>query len=367
MHFTFHVLGLPHTRTTEEFTACAFTQKVFKFCKMMTQRGHRVIHYGTEGSDPICTENVTVLSSDTWNKVYGDHDFKSKWFKFDVNDEAYQEFYRRGIEEIAKRKGKNDFILPFWGPGVRPICDAHEHDCIVVEPGIGYSTGLWARWKVFESHALLHAYKGLESAQQCKMDWYEVVIPNYFDLKDFECGPEEREDYMLFVGRVYDGKGLNVAIQVTERMGVKLKVAGQPNAPYDDPNFVWPDHVEFVGHVGVEERKKLMMNAMGSYAPSMYLEPFGGVQIENLLCGTPCITTDWGAFAENNIEGVTGYRCRTFKDFLDATRKVINKEISYKECRKRGERFSLENVALMYEKYFEDVINVYEKEGWYEL
>lgn len=367
MKFRFHCLGLPHTRTNEDYVACAYTQKVLKFCKMMHERGHYVIHYGTEGSNPVCDENVTVLSNETYKQVYGDHDFRSKWFKFDTNDDAYQEFFRRATEEIGKRKQKNDFILPFWGSGVRPPCDAHEHDCIVVEPGIGYSGGHWARWKIFESHALLHAYKGLGSCATCNMDWYETVIPNYFDLKDFEVGPEKRDDYMLFVGRVYDGKGLNIAIQVTEKMGLKLKVAGQLADQYADPSYVWPDHVEFVGYVGVEERKELMKNAMGSYVPSMYIEPFGGVQVENLLCGTPTITTDWGAFSMNNIEGVTGYRCRTFKDFVDATRKVINKEISYADCRKKGEEFSLEAIAPKYEKYFEDVLNVYEKEGWYEL
>ena len=33
--FRIHVLGLPHTKTTKDFTACAYTQKVWKFCKMM--------------------------------------------------------------------------------------------------------------------------------------------------------------------------------------------------------------------------------------------------------------------------------------------------------------------------------------------
>jgi glycosyltransferase involved in cell wall biosynthesis len=366
MRFTFHVLGVPHTKTTEEFSACAFTQKVFKFCKMMTSRGHKVIHYGTAGSNPDCSENVTVLSQETWEEVYGAHDFKNKNFTYDRDDKAYREFIESSIKEIGKRKTPNDFILPFWGPFLKEVCDAHD-DLITVEPGIGYSGGHWAQWKVFESYAIMHAYKGIYACGRCNMSHYDVVIPNYFDLKDFECGPDDREDYMLFVGRVYDGKGVNIAIEVTERLGIKLKVAGQPSDQYANPDYKWPDHVEFVGYAGVEERKELMKNAMGSYIPSMYLEPFGGVQIENLLSGTPTITTDWGAFSENNIEGVTGYRCRTFNDFVEATKKLMSKEIDYKECRKKGEQFSLENVAPMYERYFEDVLNVYTGSGWYQI
>lgn len=108
-----------------------------------------------------------------------------------------------------------------------------------------------------------------------------------------------------------------------------------------------------------------MMNAMGSYVASMYIEPFGGVQVENLLCGTPTITTDWGAFSMNNIDGVTGYRCRTFRDFVEATQKIMAGEIDYDACRKKGEEFSLEAIAPKYERYFEDVMHVHTGKGWY--
>jgi glycosyltransferase involved in cell wall biosynthesis len=362
--FTFHVLGLPHTITNKEFTACAYTQKAWKFCKMMGERGHTIYQYGHEESDAPYAENVTVITNEVWKKVYGTHDYKTKLFTYNTEDEAYQTFYKNAIEEIGKRKQKNDFILPFWGAGVRPICDAHP-DLITVEPGIGYAGGHWANWKVFESYAIYHAYCGLQAVSSCMQNNYDVVIPNYFDLEEFEFN-DKKEDYFLYLGRVYDGKGVNIAIQVTEHLGYKLKIAGQVDSdgPYKDKDF--PPHVEFVGYADVEKRKELIKNAKGSFLPSQYVEPFGGVQVENLLCGTPTITTDWGAFSENNINGVTGYRCRTFDDYLQAAIKIRNGEIDYKTCREHGEKFSLENVAPMYEKYFQDVLNVYESQGWYE-
>ena len=323
----------------------------------MKARGHEIIHYGHEDSDLICDEHVTVLTNDDFKKSYGSHDWRKTFFKFNTQDHAYQTFYKNAIGEIWKRKQKNDFLLPFWGSGVRAICDAHP-DMIVVEPGIGYAGGHWARWKIFESYAIYHAYCGMQSVGTCKQDWYEVVIPNYFDLEDFDYS-SEKEDYFLYLGRVYDGKGVNVAIQATEQAGVKLIIAGQKEEGYK-----LPPHVEFVGYADVQKRKKLMSKAKASFLASMYVEPFGGVQIENLLSGTPTITTDWGSFVENNLHGITGYRCRTMSDFVQAIHNIDN--IKPINCRKWGENFSLEKVGEMYEKYFQDVLNVYTGKGWYE-
>lgn len=369
MKFRLHVIGVPHTKTNLDYVACAYTQKAYKFCKMMTERGHTVFHYGVEGSDPICSENVTVVSSEVYDRVYGSHDYKSKWFKYDTNDECYQTFYKNAVKEITARKDKYDIVLPFWGAGTRPVCDQLDSDFIIIEPGIGYGGGFWANFKVFESYSIYSAYCGTESVCRCKQNNYEVVIPNYFDVNDFTYNNDKNsrlsdDPYFLFIGRVYDGKGINIALQVCQELGVKLKVAGQLDTTYE--NFNWPDNVELVGYVDKDMRNELMRGAVASFLPSQYLEPFGGVQVENLLCGTPTITSDWGAFAENNIQGVTGYRCRTFNDYLRAALDCLDGKINYEDCYNKGLEFSLENIAPKYEKFFEDVLNIYTGSGWYE-
>jgi glycosyltransferase involved in cell wall biosynthesis len=362
MKHRYHILGLPHTVTSKEYNACAYTQKVYKFGKMMTARGHEVIHYGHEESDLPCTEHVTVITNDDLKIAYGNYDWRKNFFKFDTNDHAYKTFYANAIREVGKRKQKNDFILPFWGAGTRPVCDAHP-DMICVEPGIGYAGGHWARFKIFESYAIYHAYYGLESVGTCKQDWYDTVIPNYFDPEDFTYN-DKKDDYFLFLGRVYEGKGVNIAVQATEAIGAKLIIAGQ-NSLKQMGYTETPSHVTELGYADVETRRNLMANAKGAFVASLYTEPFGGVQVECLFSGTPTITTNWGSFTENNIHGVTGYRCTTFEQFTWAAKNIGN--IKPEACRDFAlNNFSLDVVAQKYEEYFQSVLNVYNGNGWYE-
>ncbi len=357
----FHIFGLPHTKTNQDYTSCAYTAKVLKFGRMMTQAGHTVIHYGHPDSALECTEHVDVISRETYDKVYGTHDFHSKFFTFDTRDEAYQESYRNTIAAIYARKQARDFLLPFWGAGHRPICDAHP-DLITVEPGIGYASGHWARFKVFESYAIFHAYKGLTAVGRCDMDNYETVIPNYFDARDFDYNPEPGS-YVLYLGRVYDGKGVNIAIQATERSGHQLIIAGQNAQEYFAGRDV-PAHVQIFGHADREQRRHLYANAVCTFVASQYLEPFGGVMVESLLSGTPIITTDWGAATEINVHGTTGYRCRTMSQYVWAVKNIH--AIQRSACRDWAvNNYTLEAVRPKYEEYFSSVLDIYGGAGWY--
>lgn len=356
----FHALGLQHTITSKEYNACAYTQKVVKFCKMMVARGHTVIHYGHEMSQVVCSEHVTVITKEVYDRVYN-YNWKKEFFKFDASDEVHQTFNKNAIDEIQKRKQPNDFLLAFWGYGHHDICMAHQ-DMICVEPGIGYAeSASFCKWRIYESYALLHA----ANSKLNSVSWYHSVIPNYFDPDEFEYAPDKKEDYFLFVGRIIDEKGVGIAIDVTRRLGVRLVVAGQ-GGPESINLPAWPDHVLHIGYADVDVRKRIMARAKGAFVLTQYLEPFGGVSIEHMMSGTPVITTDWGAFSENVIHGLTGYRCRTFDHIMWAAKNID--KISPQACRDWAmNNFSLDKVADMYEEYFQMVYDVYTADGWYQL
>jgi glycosyltransferase involved in cell wall biosynthesis len=363
-NFRFHLLGLPHTVTNKDYTACAYTQKVLKFGKMMKKINPNctIIHYGHEESNLVCDEHVTVTTNSDLERAYGNYDWRNNFFKFDMNDHAYQTFFRNSIKEVGKRKQPNDFILPFWGAGVRPVCDAHP-DMICVEPGIGYAGGHWAPWRVYESYAIMHAIQGAQAVGNCQPENYHVVIPNYFDPEDFVYS-DRKSDYFLHLGRVYPGKGMHIVYQICKEVGVKLKIAGQGSLAEMGYEEI-PGQIEHVGYADAATRSKLMAEARGFFLISQFLEPFGGAAMEAMFSGTPIITSDWGVFAETNLHGITGYRGRTFEQFCWAVRNIDR--IQPQNCREWSMRnYSLDRVGKMYDEFFTMVHDVYTGKGWYE-
>jgi len=368
--YRIHILGIPHTATHRDYVACAFTQKVHKFLKMMSGRGHTIFHYGHESRDWDYPDvvHVDVTNDHVLRAAYGvDYVDQQAWRQkgfahyFRVEDAAYAVFHAHAIKEIGLRKQPLDILLCPFGWGHKAIADAHP-DLIAMESGIGYgSTCL--RWKIYESHTIRTAAGGLDAVNQCNQDIYSVVIPNYFDLADFTY-QTAKSNYILYLGRIYSGKGVDIAIEATEKAGKQLIIAGQGSLA-EMGYTKTPDHVREVGYADADLRRFLMSNASALFIASRYGEPFGGVQIEAMLSGTPVISPDYAAFAEFNRDNLTGIRCRTLRDYVEACDTV--QYLNPIQCRKYAEQFSLDVIAPEYERYFRDVLAVYTGRGWYEL
>ena len=355
----FHLLGLAHIPTAKEYSNCAYTQKIVKLGTMLRGLGHELLFYGTEGSQVDCGEFVQVSSEQDRIDTYGEYDWRSGFFKQDYADHAHQVFNANAIEAINSRKRDGDILLVPNGTDQRAIADAVG--LTTVESGIGYR-GVFAPYKVFESYAWMHYIYGLNGVQDGA--WYDAVIPNYFDPADFPMGDHDG-DYYLFIGRLIHRKGLDVAVQATKALGARLIVAGQGSLinPNERLNITEP-HVEHVGSVGPERRAELMGGATAVFAPTYYIEPFGGVAVEAQMCGTPVIASDWGAFPETIRHGQTGYRCRTLEQFVWAARNAQRLD-PFTIRRWAVGNYGMDRVRWMYQEYFEQVDDV-RRRGWYE-
>jgi len=345
----FHIPSIPHTVTCKEHSACAFTQNIVNFCAMMSRRGHEIIHYGHRHSKVECAELVTVVEPETYDSLYGNlYDIrKNQYTVLSDDSELYSLISGNTIYEITKRKKPGDFLLLFGGFWHKRIADAHQ-DMIVVEPAIGYPAS-FCNYKVYPSYAFMHRFVEDSNLQ---MNYYHVVIPHYFDVDDFDA-TQPKEDYFLFIGRLNFDKGITLAIELTAKIGARLKVCGQGDLRSLGYDKI-PDHVDFIGYVGIEKRKELMSKAKCVIMPTLYMEPFGCVAIESLLSGTPLLTNDWGGPGENNLHGVTGFKCRTYEQFEWAAKNIHL--IDSKNCREWAEQnFSFDKIGFMYEDYFQSL------------
>jgi glycosyltransferase involved in cell wall biosynthesis len=356
----FHFLGLAHLETHRRNSSCAYTQKIIKLAKMIKGYGHTIYFYGVEGSEVTCDEFIQVSTQEVLKSTYGDYDRSKSFFQQDPNDLAHQYFNKNAINAILENKQDRDILLCPMGTYQKPIADAVK--LLTIEPGIGY-TGVFSTHRVFESYAWMHYIYGLLKIEDGV--WYDAVIPNYFDPDDFPYQPN-KQDYLLYFGRIISRKGVQVASEIAKATGNQLYIVGQGalDNPNEGLNLSSEKHIIYQPAVGPAERAELLGNAKAVLMPTYYLEPFGGVNVEAQLCGTPVITTDWGAFPETVLHGVTGYRCRVFEEFCWAVKHISN--LNPIDCHQWAEKnYSMERVGKMYEEYFQRVYHLFDT-GWYE-
>ena len=346
----FHVVGLPHTQTNSDFPSCAFTSKIIGFTKMMKSLGHTVYLYSGEYNTALCDEHIACITEEERVAALNGDFYTSA--SFDINLPHWEKFNLTVINEIKKRVGKKDFLCFIGGTSHKPIADSFP-DHISVEFGIGYG-GTFAKYRVWESYSWMHSnYAGYKDPTSVNGLFFDDVIPGYFDPTEFPL-QTKKEDYYLYVGRLIDRKGYKIAEEVCKELGKRLIVAG-PGTP--------PEYGEYVGPVNSKEIARLMGEATALFAPTLYIEPFGNIVPEAHFCGTPTITTDWGAFVETNEHGMTGYRCRTFDDFCKAAEDVKGLDPNYIHNRAMS-KYSHEVIALKYDKYFNRLLTLWDK-GWY--
>jgi glycosyltransferase involved in cell wall biosynthesis len=119
---------------------------------------------------------------------------------------------------------------------------------------------------------------------------------------------EKPDDYLLFLGRFTEGKGVLQAIEIARRVGMRLILAAAADEYYRDKVAPHVDgrRVVYAGEADFEAKVKLYGGARALLYPIQAREPFGLVLAEAMACGTPIAALDRGAVREVVDDGVTG-------------------------------------------------------------
>ena len=362
-----HVIGLPHTETTAAWLTCAYTQKVVKFCRMMAGR-HRVVLYAGEANEAPCTEHVPVVTREWQRQIYGEWDFRQPVsISWEPSHPTWREMNTRAVLELAKRVEPRDIICLSAGSCQQMIATAFPQ-ATVCEPFVGYEGIVGGNVHcAFESYAHMHnVYRkwGIVDGR-----YFDAVIPNYFDPAEFDFHEKAADPpYLLFVGRLVQRKGLQIALDIARRVGMPLKIAGQGMREYVPGKLLRTDEVtlegdgfEYIGVLDSWGRSCWMGEATALLCPTTYIEPFGGVAIEAMLTGTPVVATDWGAFTETVVPA-GGARFRTLREGVAAVEHC--RTLDRANVREYARSYSLDNVAPYFDHWFDNLQTLY-GEGWY--
>jgi glycosyltransferase involved in cell wall biosynthesis len=125
--------------------------------------------------------------------------------------------------------------------------------------------------------------------------------------------PVENRDYFAFLGRISPEKGIERAIEIAGRCGVKLKVAAKvdrADAEYYKAKvepLLANANVEFIGEINDAQKPAFLSGAKALLFPIDWPEPFGLVMIEAMACGCPVIAMRRGSVPEVMDDGLTGF------------------------------------------------------------
>lgn len=153
-------------------------------------------------------------------------------------------------------------------------------------------------------------YVAISNDQARRMEGLNVVdvVLNGIDTDAFTFRPEP-DDYLVWLGRFTEGKGVLQAIEVARRTGMRLILAAAEEEYYHEAIAPHVDGVEIVyfGEADFAQKVALYGGARALLYPVQVAEPFGLVLAEAMACGTPVAALDRGAVREVVEDGATGY------------------------------------------------------------
>jgi glycosyltransferase involved in cell wall biosynthesis len=359
-----HCLQIPHTLPTRAYSHCAFTQKARLFPGMLRGEGFHTIAYGNgDGAEVEATEWVTVLDEAEHARLLGPRPATELvGARAQVGSPVYQQFNYNLRDALSARLEPGDAIcLPFGAAhdaAIRGLPLLKTGEVAAIETGIGYPDPV-SHYRVYESEAWRHWVLGNEGRESSSWPRLEWVVPNYYDPADWPLARPTNRDRIVYLGRLQTVKGLDLIGALAPLMpDLTFEICGQG----DPASFCTAPNIHYRAPITGRARAKFLGSALAAIFPSRFVEPFCGAAVEAMLCGTPVVTSDVGAFTETVLPGVNGFRCRTLDGWLRALREVAGLDRTAVRESARS-RYTIPVVGARYRAVFQELATA----NWHSL
>jgi len=227
-----------------------------------------------------------------------------------------------------------------------PIVQTLHHSPSVAE------IGLWARYPEAPFVAISEEQKRLLTG----LNVVDVVLHG-IDTDNFTFR-EKPEDYLLFLGRFTDGKGVLQAIELAKRVGMRLILAAAEDEYYREKVAPHVDgrRIVYHGEADYPTKVKLYGGARALLYPIQAREPFGLVLAEAMACGTPVAALDKGAVREIVDDNVTGMVFSDLEQMANELERVF--DLDRRRVRQRAiERFGVERMVNGYVEVYRRIVD----------
>jgi glycosyltransferase involved in cell wall biosynthesis len=175
---------------------------------------------------------------------------------------------------------------------------------------------------------------------------------------------EQPDDYLLFLGRFTEGKGVLQAIEIARRVGMRLILAAAEEQYYREKVAPHVDgrQIVYAGEADFAAKVKLYGGARALLYPIQAGEPFGLVLAEAMACGTPVAALDRGAVREVVDDGTTGIVYADLEQMINGLDRVF--DLDRRRVRERAvARFGVDRMVDGYLSVYANVIERHRAAG----
>jgi glycosyltransferase involved in cell wall biosynthesis len=204
--------------------------------------------------------------------------------------------------------------------------------------------------KLVESEAKKHYFL----TNKFELVYWGVDLKKFFPLN-------KKGDFVLFVGRLSERKGLSVLLNAFKNLNEKLLIVGDGDLKQWIKKFIKKnglnERIKLIEWLAHDKIIELYQQCNLLILPSNY-DGFGLVGLEAMACGKPVIASTATGISEIIENGFNGFIFRKGNsiDLKEKIELILNdsflmKKLS-KNARKTAEKFSWANTAKNYERVF---------------